>query len=60
MPRDVLHFFLNVVEVLAVLIGLLAAGLLVTIAGLWLIPKLFGVTPETLDDDPNVDDFRLP
>jgi hypothetical protein len=50
MPRDVLHFFANSVEVIAALIGLLLAGLLVTMAGLWIVPRIFGVTEEQLED----------
>ena len=54
MPRDVLHFFVNLVEVIAAIAGVLTAALLVTLAGLRLLPRIFGVTAETLEDsDPD-------
>lgn len=50
MPGEVLHFFVNLLEVVAALAALIGAGLLITLAGLWIVPKIFGVTPETLED----------
>ena len=50
MPWEVLHFFANFVEVIAALAGILVAGLLVTLAALWILPKILGVTAEPLED----------
>jgi hypothetical protein len=59
MPRDVLHFFVNLVEVIAAIAGVLIAGLLVTMAGLRLLPRIFGVTAEPLEDS-DLDEEDLP
>jgi hypothetical protein len=50
MPGDVLRFFVNLVEAIAAVAAVLTTGLLVTIAGLWILPRILGVTEEPLDD----------
>ena len=50
MLREILHFFANLVEVLAALAGILSVALLITMAALWILPKIFGVTEEPLQD----------
>jgi len=36
----------------------LVAGLLITLTGLWILPKIFGVKPETLEDS-ELDEERI-
>jgi hypothetical protein len=46
MPWEVIHFFVNTVEVIAAMAGVLASGLLIALTGLWILPKIFGVKAE--------------
>lgn len=50
MPGEVLRFFVNLVEVIAAIAAVLTAGLLITIAGLWILPRILGATAEPLED----------
>jgi len=50
MPGDVLRFFVNLVEVIAAVAAVLITGLLVTMAGLWILPRILGATAEPLED----------
>jgi hypothetical protein len=50
MPGEVFRFFVNLVEVIAAVAAVLTTGLLVAMAGLWLLPKILGVTAEQLED----------
>jgi hypothetical protein len=50
MVWEALHFVLNVVEVIAAIAGVLGVGLLVAMAGLWILPRILGVTEEPLED----------
>ena len=58
MPWEVIHFFVNAVEAIAAMAGVLVAGLLITLTGLWILPKIFGVKPETLEDS-ELDEERI-
>ena len=53
-----IHFFVNAVEAIAAMAGVLVAGLLITLTGLWILPKIFGVKPETLEDS-ELDEERI-
>jgi hypothetical protein len=60
-PRDILHFLVGFVEVVAAIAGVIIAGLLITLAGLWLVPKMLGATAEQLEDsDPDEEPFLHP
>lgn len=50
MTGEVLRFFVNLVEVIAALAAVLTTGLLVAVAGLWILPRILGVTAESLED----------
>jgi hypothetical protein len=50
MPWEILHFFANLLEVIVALAGILFIALLITMAALWILPKIFGVTEEPLED----------
>jgi hypothetical protein len=50
MPGDVLRFFVNLVEAIAAVAAVLTAGLLVTLVGLWILPRILGATAEPLQD----------
>jgi hypothetical protein len=50
MPGEVLRFFVNLVEVIAAVAAVLTTGLLVTMAGLWILPRILGVTAEPLEN----------
>jgi len=59
MPREVLHFVVSFVEVIAALAALLVAGLLITMAGLWITPRILGLKVEQLEDyDPDDEDVQ--
>jgi hypothetical protein len=59
MPWELIHFLESSVEVIAVVAGVLIAGLLIALAGLWLLPKILGATAEPLED-PYLDDEAIP
>jgi hypothetical protein len=50
MPWEILHFFANLVEVIVALAGILSLALLITMAALWILPKILGVTEEPPED----------
>lgn len=59
MPWEVIHFFVSFVEVIAAVAAVLVAGWLVTMAGLWLLPRILGATAEPLEDS-YLDDEAIP
>jgi hypothetical protein len=61
MPWEILHFFANLVEVIVALAAILAVALLITMAGLWIFPKMLNVTEEPLaDSDLDQDEEFIP